>query len=487
MSGRSLIAVLLLSILIAPFNSQANPNSFEQNTISQGEHERAKLYTIVDSPPGASIYGISDASSLSYSEHCDCFVFTTDGYGLGLPIGDIDGWFSDTSNSWLHRGQIAVAKQYFGSASQIEFFEGGNRGMFVMESESRAYSFTISELGRLSRPNQGDCTNQYVSKYCNLKSIQLMGDNNESLLGNDGVLSLYAGEESIPPRSFNNVTSHVFNDSNLFITQFGKIGIVSLKNGTTQYLNTSETCSNLYSDMSGVFVQCSQGVYLFNDSSNNIDHVFSPPGVILELAVSTISGKIAYLIQGKEDTLYLFDLETREGGSKKLSDQKRFLNVEFDTEGDFLMVLGLFDSRVLYNPEIEAIPQSSNLDSSTDFLVSICVGVAILVLIIAVITTDDSDVGVRPELTRRTEPTRPVSTKGRCKKCGGSIVSNNAVVKGAKTAVYTPLGGWIGMTLGFAAGGFPGLFLAGAGGALGGFGAATADKEICASCRFSDD
>ena len=76
------------------------------------------------------------------------------------------------------------------------------------------------------------------------------------------------------------------------------------------------------------------------------------------------------------------------------------------------------------------------------------------------------------------------SSHGNCSKCGREILSNHGVAKAAKLATYTPASGWIGMTIGMALGGLPGLFLGGLMGGTAGYQKALEDKQICFDCKF---
>ena len=319
MSARYFLSFLVLALIAFPSTVTSEQGDFKGHTISETEHERSGAFHITDSPPGASIYGIKDQSSLSYSEYCNCFVFTTEGYGLALPIGNISGWFSDTSNSRLHQNEVALATNNFGSAYQIEYYEGGRNGMYVSESENRAYPFTITEKGRLSK-NFLDCSNPNSAKYCNINSIRLFGENNQSILDLDNKLSLYVNGSG--PFVFYNVSSHAFSESHLLILQQGKIGLVNLAIGSIKYINSSEICSTLYSDLSKGFVGCSEGLYFVNESSMEIEYLFTPPGEISELAVNSNTGKIAFLLKNKEDSLYLYDLNSGLSASKKIMETK---------------------------------------------------------------------------------------------------------------------------------------------------------------------
>ena len=71
-----------------------------------------------------------------------------------------------------------------------------------------------------------------------------------------------------------------------------------------------------------------------------------------------------------------------------------------------------------------------------------------------------------------------------CSKCGKEIISNHGVAKAAKLATYTPASGWIGMTIGMALGGLPGLFLGGLMGGSAGYHKALEDKQICFDCKY---
>mgnify|MGYP006150798741 FL=1 len=73
--------------------------------------------------------------------------------------------------------------------------------------------------------------------------------------------------------------------------------------------------------------------------------------------------------------------------------------------------------------------------------------------------------------------------KSSCIRCGAEISSNRAVVKATKMAVYTPATTWVGMTIGMAFGGIPGLFLGGLMGGAGGVGKALEDKSVCSDCK----
>ena len=63
-------------------------------------------------------------------------------------------------------------------------------------------------------------------------------------------------------------------------------------------------------------------------------------------------------------------------------------------------------------------------------------------------------------------------------------MSNHAVAKATKAAVYTPATTWVGMTIGMAFGGLPGLFLGGLMGGAGGVGKALEEKSLCSDCKY---
>ena len=71
----------------------------------------------------------------------------------------------------------------------------------------------------------------------------------------------------------------------------------------------------------------------------------------------------------------------------------------------------------------------------------------------------------------------------KCSKCGSFFKPRPAAVKAVKGTVGTGVGGWIGMTAGMALGGFPGLFMLGAAGALGGLATGIDDHTECEKCR----
>ena len=73
--------------------------------------------------------------------------------------------------------------------------------------------------------------------------------------------------------------------------------------------------------------------------------------------------------------------------------------------------------------------------------------------------------------------------KSHCIRCGAGISSNRAIVKATKVAVYTPATTWVGMTIGMAFGGLPGLFLGGFLGGAGGSVKALEDKSVCSDCK----
>lgn len=75
-------------------------------------------------------------------------------------------------------------------------------------------------------------------------------------------------------------------------------------------------------------------------------------------------------------------------------------------------------------------------------------------------------------------------SKNSCVKCGKVIMSNHAVAKATKAAVYTPATTWVGMTIGMAFGGLPGLFLGGLMGGAGGVGKALEEKLVCSDCKY---
>jgi len=71
----------------------------------------------------------------------------------------------------------------------------------------------------------------------------------------------------------------------------------------------------------------------------------------------------------------------------------------------------------------------------------------------------------------------------RCRKCNVMIDSNGSVLKAAKAVTYTPVGAWVGATIGMAFGGFPGLALGAFFGGSGGLGSALySGREYCKDC-----
>ena len=90
------------------------------------------------------------------------------------------------------------------------------------------------------------------------------------------------------------------------------------------------------------------------------------------------------------------------------------------------------------------------------------------------------------ESTNLTQTLRDDShfSKNSCVKCGKDIMSNHAVAKATKAAVYTPATTWVGMTIGMAFGGLPGLFLGGLMGGAGGVGKALEEKSLCSDCKY---
>ena len=90
------------------------------------------------------------------------------------------------------------------------------------------------------------------------------------------------------------------------------------------------------------------------------------------------------------------------------------------------------------------------------------------------------------ESTNLTQTRRDYShfSKNSCVKCGKDIMSNHVVAKATKAAVYTPATTWVGMTIGMAFGGLPGLFLGGLMGGAGGVGKALEEKSLCSDCKY---
>ena len=69
-----------------------------------------------------------------------------------------------------------------------------------------------------------------------------------------------------------------------------------------------------------------------------------------------------------------------------------------------------------------------------------------------------------------------------CSSCGMPVEGTSGLKKAGKVAVYTPAGSYLAGTLGFALGGFPGLFLAGFFGGAAGYTTALNDKTLCEFC-----
>ncbi|MGB1955431.1 MAG: hypothetical protein ACPHUK_07510 [Candidatus Poseidoniaceae archaeon] len=69
-----------------------------------------------------------------------------------------------------------------------------------------------------------------------------------------------------------------------------------------------------------------------------------------------------------------------------------------------------------------------------------------------------------------------------CSSCGMPVEGSSGLKKAGKVAVYTPTSSYLAGTVGFALGGFPGLFLAGFLGGAWGYTTALNDKTLCEFC-----